>query len=915
MGIVRWAPGEHTRNRLRDFARTRTVRAVHESVAPAADGSWPLRGRDEEIEAVRAVIDAGGLRTVVVRGPAGVGKTRLLREVASSAELIGHSVRWIIGSPLVQHVALGALAEFLPPEIVGADPVALAAHARRELRHGIGDEPAVVCVDDAHLLDRESAAVVHQLCLSEHVVVVCAARSEPRVPLITALCRLVGTKVLELQPLGPDDVAAMVADVLGGPVQPSTASVFYDRSAGGALFLHELVEDARRAGALRCDPVGWRLQGQWAPGTRLLDLVYARSQRDDDVEDLALDIVAVGEPVSLGVLLGLVPEPVLEQLERERLLEVRRDGRRSTVAFAHPLHGEARRDRLSSVAARRHRLLLADAVHDTGRRRRGDLLTIAIWRLDGGALDGDEWLLAAQRALALRHRASIDLAERAVATSGSTIAWTVLGETRTVARDLSGAMAAFEAARAAATTDHDIATVVSARARSAYWVGQEVETAIDDLVAAEAVIGDEASRALLGAQRVSILVNSGRTREGVELADRLVSEGLLAPDLNRWVMSVAANGLAFLGETARARSIASALMAEPAPSIPTHLSSGSPATTLVIADILGGDLRSADDLLRLAAEMVQDPENAGFVATLHGRLALWQGKPRTAMERLERGREGLAAGMSPWRSTWCDALCAEAAALAGLPSGPIQVSLGATNEVAHRFLALDTMRAEATRRAATGDVTGARSALRIAGDEAFSRGLLAAAMLSHYERFRLRDVGADDDVLALADQVDGAWSASCAAHVRAWRDGDASALLTAVRSFASSGATLFAAECAADAAVTARRAGDATAARRADAVAHELRLGGEACWSPRLGPLDSATPLTPREHEIALMAAGGDMSTREIAGRLGVAVRTVEGHLLRIYTKVGVGSRKELAKLFAVDREIQVDGGRPDPER
>ena len=80
-------------------------------------------------------------------------------------------------------------------------------------------------------------------------------------------------------------------------------------------------------------------------------------------------------------------------------------------------------------------------------------------------------------------------------------------------------------------------------------------------------------------------------------------------------------------------------------------------------------------------------------------------------------------------------------------------------------------------------------------------------------------------------------------------------------------------------------------------LAQELRGGCEGCWSPRLGSVGATTPLTAREHEIALMAAAG-LSNREIADRLIVGVRTVEGHLLRIYAKVGVSSRQELATIF-----------------
>jgi DNA-binding NarL/FixJ family response regulator len=56
-------------------------------------------------------------------------------------------------------------------------------------------------------------------------------------------------------------------------------------------------------------------------------------------------------------------------------------------------------------------------------------------------------------------------------------------------------------------------------------------------------------------------------------------------------------------------------------------------------------------------------------------------------------------------------------------------------------------------------------------------------------------------------------------------------------------------------------------------------------------------PLTNREQDIAKLAADG-LANRVIAERLYVSVRTVENHLGRIYTKLGVTSRAELAELI-----------------
>ena len=57
-----------------------------------------------------------------------------------------------------------------------------------------------------------------------------------------------------------------------------------------------------------------------------------------------------------------------------------------------------------------------------------------------------------------------------------------------------------------------------------------------------------------------------------------------------------------------------------------------------------------------------------------------------------------------------------------------------------------------------------------------------------------------------------------------------------------------------------------------------------------------ATPdaLTPTEERVAMLVAQG-RTNREVGGILAVSERTVEGHLSRIYAKVGVRSRAELA--------------------
>ena len=65
----------------------------------------------------------------------------------------------------------------------------------------------------------------------------------------------------------------------------------------------------------------------------------------------------------------------------------------------------------------------------------------------------------------------------------------------------------------------------------------------------------------------------------------------------------------------------------------------------------------------------------------------------------------------------------------------------------------------------------------------------------------------------------------------------------------------------------------------------------------RARPLDDLG-LTAREREVAEVVAEG-LSNREVANRLFISVRTVTSHLDHIYTKLGIGSRRELTRMLA----------------
>jgi DNA-binding CsgD family transcriptional regulator len=77
----------------------------------------------------------------------------------------------------------------------------------------------------------------------------------------------------------------------------------------------------------------------------------------------------------------------------------------------------------------------------------------------------------------------------------------------------------------------------------------------------------------------------------------------------------------------------------------------------------------------------------------------------------------------------------------------------------------------------------------------------------------------------------------------------------------------------------------------ADRAAEELRASGEVA---RRRPPGAVSDLTPRERQVARLAAAG-ASNSEVAARLFLSQKTVEYHLHKVFTKLGVTSRTDLA--------------------
>jgi DNA-binding CsgD family transcriptional regulator len=161
-------------------------------------------------------------------------------------------------------------------------------------------------------------------------------------------------------------------------------------------------------------------------------------------------------------------------------------------------------------------------------------------------------------------------------------------------------------------------------------------------------------------------------------------------------------------------------------------------------------------------------------------------------------------------------------------------------------------------------------------------------------------VGAMD---RLAGAVDGPFVDVAARHARALVQGDGTLLAGVAGEFEALGADLLAAETHRAAENAHRRQGRGASASVAARRVDELL---QRCGNPRSPALELTVPmgeeLTGREREVALLAAGGRTSP-QIAAALYLSVRTVDTHLSRVYRKLMIDGRHELADaLGSADR-------------
>ncbi|MFG3043374.1 LuxR C-terminal-related transcriptional regulator [Streptomyces sp. NPDC048241] len=914
---------------------------------PLAEQARPLA----ELTAALAEVTRGGGGVTVVSGGVGCGRTELLHALRSVAVRAGYAVLRATGSRPerdTQGGVLGQLSRYadlpeghrdaLAPYSFpsGADgsvrwppdrATGAALHELTAVLLRLAERvPVLLCVDDLDLADSLSlywiSRLVPQLRAARiHLVVAECTTMGPAHPLPHAeLRRDPRYRQVVLAGIAPGDVATLLADSLGDAAARTSAADCYRVTGGNPLLLRALVTDQRHtdatsAGTPPTGPVVARAYG---------DAVLALLHRAGPTALALAQILAVLDEADTdtGLVARLLDEPPAPLTEWCRDLAAA--GLLDGTRLRHPVGRAAVLRSLDAPARRALHRRAAELLHAAG----ADAARIAPHLLAAAPVD-EPWAPAVLDEAARRHLTA-DRLQEARDCFGAALAVCHDESERTLlearlaatARLLDPALGTRHIADLATTLNGDLlpGRHALALARHLLWHGRFDEAATvvrraveqagtagaDPAAAAEA----DATRHLLATIHPPVLVSAAGTggdprvraaaalsevlargpatsavaaaesalrgmrlgrstsewivcavtallyAERIESADRWCTHWLTEARTRRvplWeaeLSSVLAGVRRRQGDPAAARDLAEAALAR-VPVESWGVTIGQPLSHLVEAATDSGDQLAAEEHLAVPVPDAMYDTRFGL-HLLHAR-----GRHRLETGRADEALEDFTACADLMRRWGCDQ-----PALAPWRTGAARAHLAWGDPSTARALAQEQLDMAGPLPTRTRGLT-----LRVLADTEYGTervGLLTEAVAV------LRTAG---DRL----QTAGALADLARDHLRAGRTGRArTGLATAARLAGRCGAGPLAAALAAEAETLAPRGGDPT---DRTAVA---------------GPLSAA------ERRVASLAADGH-TNKEIAWRLRITVSTVEQHLTRIFRKLGVRARRDLAPALASD--------------
>ncbi|MET0694132.1 MAG: LuxR C-terminal-related transcriptional regulator [Propionibacteriaceae bacterium] len=844
---------------------------------------------------------------VLIAGEAGVGKTALAAWVVD--QLPTPPVGWVVATSASGSTPLGALSGFLPPDLATIHPALVAQRVDARLRELNQSErrssvPLLV-VDDAQLLDAQSAAVLLSLVTAKSLRLLATMRTGGAPSdAVTALWKEQLIDRLDLEPLDRAATRLLLEALLGGPVASGTQEMLWTRSHGNPFYVTELARYGADNGQMETKSGVWWWVGESGMPPRLGELLLRRLSALSPEAREAADVLALGEPLPYETLAALVDERAILELDETHIITSDERNGVLRLRFSHPLLHTVAERQLSATRrwALARRLREAPAEHV-------DLVRRATWEEVSGEEPNVELLLDAADSVILNDAtAAVRLAARAQRADPSIRASLVLSAAQSELGHGELARATLDAVASRVQSDADRYAYGSEDLSLALWSERQPDRARQVMARMWAELPSSYADDLGGSEAL-IHLFTAQPAAAIPLAQAVLDRDP-APSARIRALTCLTGALAFADRGAEAIAAGQQLLESLATVRVAATRAGLAHALIATAGLFYGSGYHLPLPVGSSGRWPGEPEQP--TTTLPWVRTQAGGEHDGSVELgwpllvgLRRHLDGdLEGALGPLREAYVQQLAGEGLFRSEATAELVIVlaELGHAEEAGSIMSehAPDSVAiipglrdwCEAAVAAATGHASRATELAVSAARTAAAAG--APGMAMNFLTDAGRYGNPRDSAPALADlgvALDSELQQVRAADIMARAQGRAEHLIEAAQLQLSAGFARHALELA----HLAQAVNHSTAQeRQIAAIFRDVRL--------RLGAGSTSTnvrapgPLTQRESEVARLASNG-LSDREIAEQLYLSIRTVQSHLASAYRKLGISSRSELSKL------------------
>lgn len=875
--------------------------------------------RHSELAEIEYAINNEESLAVIIRYDTGLGASSILRELAEQAGKY-RAVVSIHGTPSLSTVPYGALSPLIQ-EVKRGDisdrnnvfrAVLAAIEERDAAQRASGtviSAPPLVILDDAHAVDLSTAELLVTLALSGAVKLVAShLRSMPLPEPMPKLWSLGRAETIELAPLSREEAHTFIQAMLGAPVALSTSWYFWANSGGNPLLSKLLVAEALEDGLLNKNRGVWvSKDGHHHAGRSLQGAVRQQIRGLSAAAETALNLVALAEPVSLSTVEEITgAQAVAELLSRSLIHSLDPDD--GLLRLASPIYGDVIRQMVPPA----HRRILHDrllAAVDSEPENVEALLRRVSWAVDSGVEVPEERLLSAALIACKQSQPTIALGllARIKTNARSVRMLAIKARAHYMLGDYQQAAALLDSGFDQASTLAELLFGALLRATTRMALGMPADSMsadITDLFAAgkrlaalkpeQAAVIDEQVSQRAKLLELMLMSQTGDYANMGPLIDAVLAESknpdAADPRLNQSVaLAMDAERLCASGQTSLSQQrAAEAFAIEHSPEhdlffLPEMIVFRQLATALCTSD-LGFAAQLLDHFFIDTGALILTFGAGASVA--RGMGFIRQGLLENALDDLLPSVESLRVSDPQQLLGFCTSMAVFAAAKLGRHE-VAQRMLADYQEMPSMFLVTAHERAfmSAARAYLKHDGVGVAELLALA-DESRDHASYLLELNALALALELGELSVLDRLLEVATKVEGPWA-------------------EAIRLFASE----IRRECADGGADSSAAGSEVDSPRVGEAPWYSATIFDAVPLTPHLVPPafqragvdpgrvqaepEERVKLTTREREIAILATEG-LSDRAIAEKLHLSTRTVEGHLYRCYSKLGVAGRDDL---------------------